>query len=100
MPPHRIEGGAIVEGDAGHIGEDRRRDEEAALSQMVAWALEIIMGVEQVARENSLAVVLSEMQGRRTPGRGWIEYCGKRPRWRRTRAWSQREAAGSACPHS
>jgi DNA-binding LacI/PurR family transcriptional regulator len=38
-----------------------------------AWALEIIMGVEQVARENSLAVVLSEMQGRRTPGRGWIE---------------------------
>ena len=38
-----------------------------------AWALEIIMGVEQVARENDLAVVLSEMQGRRTPGRGWIE---------------------------
>ena len=37
------------------------------------WALEIIMGVEQVARENDLAVVLSEMQGRRTPGRGWIE---------------------------
>jgi len=31
------------------------------------------MGVEQVARENDLAVVLSEMQGRRTPGRGWIE---------------------------
>ena len=23
--------------------------------------------------ENHLAVVLSEMQGRRTPGRGWIE---------------------------
>ena len=38
-----------------------------------AWALEIIMGVEKVARENQLAVVLSEMQGRRTPGRGWIE---------------------------
>ncbi len=38
-----------------------------------AWALEIIMGVERVARENDLAVVLSEMQGRRTPGRGWIE---------------------------
>jgi DNA-binding LacI/PurR family transcriptional regulator len=37
------------------------------------WALEIIKGVEQVARENNLAVVLSEMQGRRTPGRGWIE---------------------------
>jgi len=37
------------------------------------WALEIIMGVERVARENDLAVVLSEMQGRRTPGRSWIE---------------------------
>lgn len=38
-----------------------------------SWALEIIMGVERVARENNLALVLSEMQGRRTPGRGWIE---------------------------
>jgi DNA-binding LacI/PurR family transcriptional regulator len=37
------------------------------------WALEIIMGVERVARDRHLAVVLSEMQGRRTPGRGWIE---------------------------
>ena len=31
------------------------------------------MGVEQVAGEHQLAVVLSEMQGRRTPGRSWIE---------------------------
>jgi DNA-binding LacI/PurR family transcriptional regulator len=38
-----------------------------------AWALEIIRGVEQVARENQMAVVLSELQGRHTPGRGWIE---------------------------
>jgi len=37
------------------------------------WALEIIMGVEQVARDHDLAVVLSEMQGRRTPGRSWVE---------------------------
>ena len=37
------------------------------------WALQIIMGVERVASENDLALVLSEMQGRRTPGRGWIE---------------------------
>lgn len=37
------------------------------------WALEIIMGVEAVAREHDLAVVLSEMQGRRTPGRSWLE---------------------------
>jgi LacI family xylobiose transport system transcriptional regulator len=37
------------------------------------WALEIINGVEAVAREQDLAVVLSEMQGRRTPGRSWLE---------------------------
>ena len=37
------------------------------------WALEIIKGVEQVARENDLALVLSEMQGKRTPGRRWID---------------------------
>jgi LacI family transcriptional regulator, xylobiose transport system transcriptional regulator len=37
------------------------------------WALEILKGVEEVAGENNLAVVLSEMHGHRTPGRGWIE---------------------------
>lgn len=37
------------------------------------WALEIIKGVEQVARENDLAMVLSDMQGLRTPGRRWID---------------------------
>ncbi|MEV4757126.1 LacI family DNA-binding transcriptional regulator [Micromonospora sp. NPDC049559] len=37
------------------------------------WALEIIRGVERVARENDLAVVLTEMQGRLTPGRAWTE---------------------------
>jgi DNA-binding LacI/PurR family transcriptional regulator len=37
------------------------------------WALEIVMGVEQVARENDLAIVLSEMQGRHRPRRGWVE---------------------------
>ncbi len=30
-------------------------------------------GVERVAGEHQLSVVLSEMQGRRTPGSGWIE---------------------------
>ena len=38
-----------------------------------AWALEIIAGVEQVATENHLAVVLSAIHGRGAPGRGWIE---------------------------
>jgi DNA-binding LacI/PurR family transcriptional regulator len=37
------------------------------------WALEIVRGVERVAGRHHLAVVLSEIQGRRTPGRGWIE---------------------------
>ena len=37
------------------------------------WALEIVRGVERVAVRHDLAVVISEMQGRRTPGRGWIE---------------------------
>ena len=37
------------------------------------WALEIVRGVERVAGKHHLAVVLSEMHGRRTPGRGWIE---------------------------
>ena len=37
------------------------------------WALEIVRGVERVAGQHHLAVVLTEMQGRRSPGRGWIE---------------------------
>ncbi|HET8785132.1 MAG TPA: LacI family DNA-binding transcriptional regulator, partial [Candidatus Limnocylindrales bacterium] len=37
------------------------------------WAMEIVRGVERVAGRHDQAVVLSEMQGRRTPGRGWIE---------------------------
>jgi len=37
------------------------------------WALEIVKGVDRVARENHLAVVTTELQGRHTPGRGWIE---------------------------
>jgi len=37
------------------------------------WSLEIVRGVEQVAIDHHLAVVLSDMQGRWRPGRGWIE---------------------------
>ena len=37
------------------------------------WALDIIVGVEQVAREHEFAVVLTEMQGQLTPGRAWTE---------------------------
>ncbi|HEX8629132.1 MAG TPA: LacI family DNA-binding transcriptional regulator [Catenuloplanes sp.] len=38
-----------------------------------AWAIEIIRGVEQVARANGMSVMLAELEGRRTPGRGWVE---------------------------
>lgn len=37
------------------------------------WALEIVRGVERVAGHNHMSVVLSELQGRHTPGRGWAE---------------------------
>jgi LacI family transcriptional regulator, xylobiose transport system transcriptional regulator len=53
--------------------------EPAAILELVfhalesLWALEIIRGVEQVAREHELAVVLTEMQGRLTPGKAWTE---------------------------
>ncbi|MEU6719071.1 LacI family DNA-binding transcriptional regulator [Nonomuraea sp. NPDC046802] len=57
----------------------KRRVSPAALVELVFHALEgdypieIIKGVEQVAREHHLAVVLSELQHRHTPGKGWIE---------------------------
>lgn len=37
------------------------------------WALEIVRGVEEVAGPRELAVALSDMRGRATLGRGWIE---------------------------
>jgi DNA-binding LacI/PurR family transcriptional regulator len=37
------------------------------------WALEIVRGVERVAGRHHIAMVVSEMQGRRKPDRGWIE---------------------------
>jgi LacI family transcriptional regulator len=37
------------------------------------WAMQIVRGVERVAVEHQLSVVLSELQGRHTPGKGWIE---------------------------
>lgn len=83
----------VLNGQAGVASSTRQRVEEVirqhgyrrpdgdsmAILELVfhalesPWALEIIRGVEQVARENELAVVLTEMQGRLTPGRGWTE---------------------------
>ncbi|TDK25424.1 LacI family transcriptional regulator [Arthrobacter crusticola] len=38
-----------------------------------AWALELIRGVENVAREHGLSVVLTETGSRHAPGPDWIE---------------------------
>ena len=37
------------------------------------YPIEIINGVQRAATENRLAVVVSESQGKHTPGRGWLE---------------------------
>ncbi|MFJ6543110.1 LacI family DNA-binding transcriptional regulator [Streptomyces sp. NPDC091385] len=67
----------------------RRRRAEATRSPLIdlvfhelesAWAMEVIRGVENVAREAGLSVVLSESAGRLTPGRTWADQvAGRRP---------------------
>ncbi|MBX6384906.1 MAG: LacI family DNA-binding transcriptional regulator [Microbispora sp.] len=64
----------------------KKRPTTAPLVELVfhelegAYAMEVIKGVEQVAREHDLAVVVSELQGRTASGRGWIEgVIGRRP---------------------
>lgn len=37
------------------------------------YGIEILNGVQQVTREHHLGVVVSELGGRHTPGRGWVE---------------------------
>jgi DNA-binding LacI/PurR family transcriptional regulator len=37
------------------------------------YGIEIINGVQQVAREHHLGIVVSELGGHHTPGRGWVE---------------------------
>jgi LacI family transcriptional regulator, xylobiose transport system transcriptional regulator len=38
-----------------------------------AWSMEIIRGVENVARANGLSVVLTESGNRHSPGAGWVD---------------------------
>src|SRR4051812_8549703 len=55
------------------------RDSRAALLDVVfnelesPWAMEIIKGVEEVARENGLGVVLSAQEGPGALGRSWVD---------------------------
>lgn len=60
----------------------RRRRTEASRSPLIdlvfhelesAWAMEVIRGVENVARHEGLSVVLSESDGQLTPGQTWLE---------------------------
>jgi DNA-binding LacI/PurR family transcriptional regulator len=78
-----------IEAAIAHHGyrRTRRPTRPAALLELIfheldsEWALEIVMGVEGVAREHDLALVLTEMQGRRRPGRSWMEgVLARRPR--------------------
>ncbi len=59
-----------------------RRNSGSGTAQMVEvvfheleseWAIEIIRGVERVAREFNLSVLLTESGDRHTPGPGWID---------------------------
>ncbi|MET9408764.1 LacI family DNA-binding transcriptional regulator [Streptomyces sp. NPDC002935] len=65
----------------------RRRRAEATRSPLIdlvfhelesAWAMEVIRGVENVARDEGLSVVLSESAGRLTPGRTWADQVAAR----------------------
>jgi DNA-binding LacI/PurR family transcriptional regulator len=57
----------------------RRATKDSALIELVfhqlagVYPIEIIKGVQRVADEHSLAVVVSESQGKQTPRHGWIE---------------------------
>jgi LacI family transcriptional regulator len=62
-----------------HGYQKTRRDPESSLLLELVmnqvdseWAVEIIRGVELVARENGLAVVVSEMEGEHQPPFTWI----------------------------
>ncbi|PKV82956.1 LacI family DNA-binding transcriptional regulator [Streptomyces sp. TLI_146] len=61
-------------------GYRRRRGTQASpLLELVfhelesAWAMEVIRGVENVARDEGLSIVLSESSGRLTPGQSWVD---------------------------
>ncbi len=42
------------------------------------WAMEVIRGVETLAREHGLSVVLTELQGYRRPDRSWLDAIASR----------------------
>jgi DNA-binding LacI/PurR family transcriptional regulator len=65
--------------EQGYKRRSPARDARAALLDVVfnelesPWAMEIIKGVEEVARENELGVVLSAQEGPGAIGRTWVD---------------------------
>src|SRR3954452_8944658 len=63
----------------GYQRRTRSRDPRAELLDVVfnelesPWAMEIVKGVEEVARENGLGVVLSAREGPGALGRSWVD---------------------------
>jgi LacI family xylobiose transport system transcriptional regulator len=63
----------------GYKRRSRARDAPAELLDVVfnelesPWAMEIVKGVEEVARENGLGVVLSAREGPGALGRSWVD---------------------------
>lgn len=58
------------------IGDGTRRSDllELVFHELDSeWALELIRGVQRVAEQEGLAVVVSELPGHRSPGRNWVE---------------------------
>jgi LacI family xylobiose transport system transcriptional regulator len=60
----------------------RRRGDAAAASPLLelvfhelesVWAIEVIRGVERVARENGMSIILTESGDRHSPGADWID---------------------------
>lgn len=62
-----------------HGYKRRNASSRSALLELVfpelesAWALEIIRGVENVAKANGMSVILTESGTRHAPGAGWVE---------------------------
>ncbi|TLM83327.1 LacI family transcriptional regulator [Pseudarthrobacter sp. NamE2] len=62
-----------------HGYKRRNAASKSALLELVfpelesAWALEIIRGVENVAKANGMSVILTESGTRKAPGAGWVE---------------------------
>jgi LacI family xylobiose transport system transcriptional regulator len=62
-----------------HGYKRRKASTKSALLELVfpelesAWALEIIRGVENVAKANGMSVILTESGTRHAPGAGWVE---------------------------